>query len=103
MEENDIPGKKILIVHQFAPLMIQNRDVISANYSKVDLVHDMDGFGAPLTKFYHYEYNKLADNMPLKGFKLFYAGRRAWGYDYPLMTPEEVLSLDPQPVVIIYQ
>lgn len=101
--DHNIPGKKILIVHQFAPIMITEREVISADYLRVDLVHDMDGFGHPITKNYHYEYNKLATNMPLKGFKLFYAGARAWGYDNPLMTPSEVLALDPAPVVIIYQ
>lgn len=103
MEENNIPGKKILIVHQFMSSMIIDREVVSANYSRVDLVHDADGFGQPPTKKSEYDYNKLAVNIPLKAIKLFYPNSRGWGYDDPLMTPEEVLSLEPQPVIIIYQ
>ncbi len=42
--------------------------------------------------------------MPDKGFKLFYNfGIRGAGYDDPLLTPAEVCSLSPKPMLIIYQ
>jgi hypothetical protein len=51
-----------------------------------------------------YRANSWADNIPVKGFKLFYnSGREGAGYDHPLLTPQEVLDLDPRPYVIMYQ
>lgn len=104
LEENGIPGKKILIVHQFTPVMIRNREAIRTDFSRIDLVHDADGFGSPAVKRGEYAYNAKAENMPLKGFKLFFQRPwRNWGYDNPLLTPAEVLALEPKPVLIIYQ
>ncbi|MCD8509521.1 MAG: hypothetical protein LRY73_06305 [Bacillus sp. (in: Bacteria)] len=46
-----------------------------------------------------------ATNIPYKGFKLwyYYSDIRGVHYDDPLMTPEEVMSLDPKPGLVIYQ
>jgi hypothetical protein len=104
MIEHGIEGKKMLLVHQFNWRMIQNRERVRADFERIDLVHNADGFGPPADKRASWEYNVRATNMPLKGFKLFLP--KSWrdgGYDDPLMTPEEVFSLEPQPVVIQYQ
>jgi hypothetical protein len=104
LDENGIPGKKLLIVHQFKQSMIRARDAVHADFPRVDLVHMADGYGPPAVKGAQYDRNAEATNLSLKGFKLFFqVPFRRWGYDRPRMTPEAVLLLQPAPVVIIYQ
>ena len=103
LEDNGISGKKILVVHQFNQAMIRGREEVHP-FERVDLIHDDDGFGSPSVKRGEYAANAAAENLPLKGIKLFFERPwRDWGYDNPLMTPEEVLALKPTPVLIIYQ
>ena len=63
----------------------------------VDLVIDMDGFGGDELKIANYDLFVEQDGAEHGGFKLFYE------QDAPLMTPEEVEALQPQPDVVIYQ
>jgi hypothetical protein len=102
--ENDLPGERLLVIHQFNYAMIRNRSAVKADFSRVRLVHVMDGIGHPEMKRSSYAYNALATNIPIKGIKLFYNfGIRGAGFDDPLMTPAEVYELDPRPMVIMYQ
>ncbi len=89
-------SNKILIVHQFQYSMIENKDKIAA-VPGVQLVIDMDGWGAPDLK--RSTYDAVITQQPIQyhGVKLFYK------QDVPLMTPEEVLKLSPVPDLIIYQ
>jgi len=104
LDRQGIPGVKMLVVHQFKPSMIQGRDRVRADNERVLLVHTADGFGPPALKKNAYALNALANNMPLKGFKLFFKTTvPGAGYDNPLLTPPEVLALTPRPVLIIYQ
>jgi hypothetical protein len=104
IEENEIPGERLLVVHQFDWRMIEDRDKVEAAYKRVNLVHCADGFGNPPVKRNTYAYNALATNMPIKGFKLFYNfDIPGAGYDDPILSPEEVISLDPRPSLIMYQ
>lgn len=104
MQKNKIPGKRMLVVHQFNVVMIKNRPAVRADYDPVTLIHCMDGFGSPQLKKSTYQFNALAKNMPIKSFKLFYrSGYRGAGYDMPLMSPAEVLALKPEPFLIMYQ
>jgi hypothetical protein len=104
IDENEIPGERMLVVHQFDWRMIADRDKVETAYKQVNLVHCADGFGSPPLKRSTYAYNALATNMPLKGFKLFYNfDIPGAGYDDPLLSPEEVVSLDPRPSLIMYQ
>jgi hypothetical protein len=104
LEENGIPGDRLLVVHQFDWRMIKKRDTVETGYKQVNLVHCSDGFGSPALKRSTYAYNALAANIPIKGFKLFYNFNiPGAGYDDPLLSPEEVVSLDPRPSLIIYQ
>jgi len=99
-----IPGSKMLVVHQFRDGMIQGRERVRADYEGVILVHTADGFGAPALKKLTYAHNAQAQNMPIKGFKLFfYTDVEGAGYDDPLLSPPEVLALEPRPSLIIYQ
>lgn len=102
--EHNLPGRRMLVVHQFKPRMILNRPVIRTDFERVKLIHCADGFGNPAQKINAYRFNALATNIPLKSFKLFLKPTiEKAGWDQPLMSPEEVYSLDPRPYLIMYQ
>jgi hypothetical protein len=104
MERNGIADERMLVIHQFNSRMITSRSRVNADRARVRLIHCADGFGSPGAKRSAYDYNALATNMPLKGFKLFYNfGVPGAGYDRPLLTPAQVCALSPHPVVVIYQ
>ena len=104
LEKHRLPGERMLVIHQFHHNMIQDRIDVSAGYKRVTLVHCADGFGNPALKRNTYAYLAQAKNMPVKGFKLFYNFNiPGAGYDDPLLTPEEVINLNPRPCVIMYQ
>ncbi|MFQ3547430.1 MAG: hypothetical protein SNJ56_03760 [Termitinemataceae bacterium] len=101
---NDIPGERLLVIHQFNWKMISGREKVKTDFTRVRLVHCADGFGAPAVKRASYDFNARAANMPVKGFKLFYtSGIPGAGFDEPLLTPSQVLQLDPRPYLIMYQ
>jgi len=104
IKENNISGRRMLIIHQFNSAMIKNRRNVKSDYERVLLIHCADGFGSPQLKKESYAYNAAAKNIPLKSFKLFLKPTVAGaGYDIPLMTPVEVLKLNPRPYLIMYQ
>ncbi|MCA9970388.1 MAG: hypothetical protein KC425_09235, partial [Anaerolineales bacterium] len=89
---------RVLILHQFAEVMLPDKDAIE-DYAHVELVIDGDGVGSPGMKTYNY--NKYAQEPAFEygGFKLFPADG-----DYPVMSPQDVMTvLEPPPVIIIYQ
>jgi hypothetical protein len=89
-------GRKLLIIHQFDNRMVQQKEMI-LDYPFVDLVWDADGFGGPGAKVGDYQQYREEAGFEHGGFKLFY------NEDTPLMTPEQVLSLEPPPRLVIYQ
>ena len=102
--ENNLPGERMLVIHQFNNVMIRSRIDIRTDFNRVRLIHCADGFGPPAIKRNTYAYNALATNMPLKSFKLFYNFNiPGAGYDSPIMTPREVYALTPRPYLIMYQ
>ena len=99
VQENHLPPK-ILVVHRFTQRMVTDYRAIKP-LPEVEVVMDMDGFGAPSEKIAAYR-DFIADQpVQLTGFKLFYKNDVNWGGR--LMTPEEVLRLSPQPSYILYQ
>jgi len=104
LRDNALPGIRMLVVHQFKPAMIRDSQVVRAGFDRVVLVHTADGFGSPPLKKNTYANNARSLNMPVKGFKLFFESKVIGaGWDQPLMRPEEVLALDPMPMVVMYQ
>ncbi|MEJ5184928.1 MAG: hypothetical protein WHT81_07380 [Rectinemataceae bacterium] len=104
IKEHDIPGIRMLVVHQFADKMIQDRSRVRTDRDQVLLIHTADGFGSPSMKLATYARNAAAENMPVKGFKLFFKSEFPFaGYDQPLMTPAEVMQLNPRPSLVMYQ
>ncbi|MDR1900209.1 MAG: hypothetical protein LBQ55_09395 [Treponema sp.] len=104
LEENRLPGERMLVIHQFNWRMISGRPEVRSDFDRVRLIHCADGFGSPALKRLSYAYNAQAANMPIKAFKLFYNfDIPGAGYDEPLLTPQEVFELRPRPYLIMYQ
>lgn len=104
MVEHGIPGRRMLVVHQFKPRMISNRETVRSDFALVQLIHCADGFGSPTLKKSTYALNAAAKNIPLKSFKLFLKPMiEGAGFDEPLMSPEDVFKLNPRPYLIMYQ
>lgn len=93
--EHKLPSKMV-IVHQFEKDMIYNKDAI-APVDGVDFVLDMDGFGGPDAKLGNYNTFVKQQLIEYGGIKLFYQ------QDQPLLDPQTLVSLDPPPLVVIYQ
>lgn len=93
--EQRLPSK-ILVVHQFLPGMVKNKASVRS-YDRVELVYDADGFGMRAVKLDAWSRVITDENVQLAGIKLFYK------HDPDLMSPAEVLSLNPKPAIIIYQ
>lgn len=95
VEENGLPDK-IVLVHQFGNGIVTNKDKIKPT-EHVQVPLNFDGFGDPDIKIS--AYGKLVRDQPIQygGFKVFYKN------DDPLLTPEEVLQLDPAPAIVNYQ
>ncbi len=87
---------KVLIIHQFEPRMVRNKEQI-VDFPHVELVFDADGFGGPGAKIGDYNQYAAEPGFEYGGFKLFF------GWDFPLLTPGEVMALEPPPAIIIYQ
>jgi hypothetical protein len=88
--------RKVLVVHRFTQRMLTNYRDIGLD-ARVQLVIDMDGFGDRPLKRSVYRDFIVKEPVQYTGFKLFYKN------DRPIMTPDEVLSLSPQPLYIQYQ
>ena len=102
--ENNLPGERMLVIHQFNNKMIRDRKDVRSDFNRIRLIHCADGFGSPVLKRNTYNFNALAANIPLKAFKLFYNfGIPGAGYDNPIMSPKDVYELNPRPYIIMYQ
>jgi hypothetical protein len=89
---------KVLVVHRFTEGMLTNARRIKID-PRVQVVIDMDGFGTKALKRAIYEYVVVEEPVQFAGFKLFTKAKN----DKPMMSPQEVLQLSPQPLYIQYQ
>jgi hypothetical protein len=87
---------KVLIVHRFLPSMLTSADAIQTD-GRVQVVIDVDGYGSPEVKLSNYRTFVSDAGAAFGGMKLFYT------YDTPLLSPEDLLALEPKPDVVIYQ
>lgn len=100
VHENHL-SPKILVVHRFTQGMITNYRQIRL-HPEVQIVINMDGWGAPQLKFDTYKRYIQSEPVQFTGFKLFYKNdlKRP---PHRMLTPEELLQLQPQPIYIQYQ
>ncbi len=96
VERLDLP-EKLFVIHQFTDDMITSKELL-APQDGLAMVLNSDGFGDPLDKIAKYAelHPKRATGLAA-GFKLFYAE------DFPLMSPADVLGLEPKPDLIVYE
>lgn len=94
--------QKLLIVHQFKDFQIKNQQAIVSRPG-IALVVNVDGYGAADLKIGNYEYltGQYPEQTFGRGFKLFYEEDTRNGAE--LMSPTDVLTLEPQPDVIVYE
>jgi len=91
---------KVLIVHRFTRNGVTNYRKIQLR-PEVQIVMNMDGWGAPWLKRDSYKDYIVAEPVELTGFKLFYHNDTKKGD--ALLTPQEVLKLNPKPLYVQYQ
>jgi len=91
---------KVLIVHRFTRRMLTDAKAIKLD-PRVQVVINMDGWGQPWLKYDSYRAYVEAEPVQFTGFKLFYHNDTKKGD--PLLTPPEVLMLNPKPLYIQYQ
>lgn len=97
-KQNNLPPK-ILVVHRFTRPMVTNYKKITP-LPEVQIVMDMDGFGAQGNKLNTYKQYIANEPVQFTGFKLFYKNDSVKG---GLLTPGQLLKLSPIPVYIQYQ
>ena len=100
VREHHLPPK-VVVIHRFREDMItgDTKDIILR--PEVQLVMDMDGWGAAWLKRDSYQASIVKHPVEFAGFKLFYHNDRRGGTS--LMTPKDVLRLMPAPLYIQYQ
>lgn len=99
VQSHDLP-EKVMVYHQLTPRIVRREGQLQ-NHRGVVLVKSVDGIGARAAKLS--TYRRVSRNTPPHvhaGFKLFYDEDRASG---PLMTPQQVLALHPQPEYVLYE
>ena len=99
VKQNNLPPK-VLVVHRFTRNMLTNAKQIKLD-PRVQVVINMDGWGQPWLKYDSYRAYVEAEPVQFTGFKLFYHNDTKKGD--PILTPSEVLLLNPKPHYIQYQ
>ena len=98
--KNNLPPK-VLVIHRFTQGMIKDYKSIRIQ-PEVQLVVDMDGWGAPARKINTYKQFVFAEPLQFTGFKLFYKNDLKEP-PHRMLTPKELLALKPAPMYIQYQ
>lgn len=87
---------KVLIIHQFLQEMLPDWQNIKVKPG-VQVITCVDGFGTPGQKIDDYRMFDKEQLIQYPGMKMFYT------LDTPVMSPTNVLSLDPPPLMVMYQ
>lgn len=107
--QNHLP-RKVLIVHQWNPAVLPDKDNVKLN-PNVSLVLQSDGFGGYDNKLGDYQVFVQQDLLEYGGYKLFfnYCPDSCLAYDVDsngnaqVQSPQDVLSIFPQPLFVSYQ
>lgn len=100
VRENNLPPK-VFVVHRFTRRMVTNYKNIML-HPEVQIVMNMDGFGAPWLKYDSYRDYIHREPVQFTGFKLFYKNDQK-SPPHHMLTPPELIKLKPQPIYIQYQ
>jgi hypothetical protein len=99
VNEKKLPPK-VLVVHRFTRQMVSNSSKIKLTPG-VQVVMNMDGWGAPWLKFDSYSAYTVLEPVQFTGFKIFFHNDSKKGD--PILSAREVLHLLPRPLYIQYQ
>lgn len=91
---------KVLVIHRFTQGGVTNYKKIQLR-PDVQIVMDMDGWGPPVLKKDTYKQYIVKEPVQYTGFKLFYHNDTKNGGK--MLTPQDLLKLNPQPLYIQYQ
>ncbi len=91
---------KVLTIHRFTQNGVTNSRRIKLR-PEVQVVMNMDGWGAPHLKRSSYQDYVVSEPVQYTGFKLFFHNDTKKGD--PMLTPQQILKLKPQPIYIQYQ
>jgi hypothetical protein len=94
-EKNNLPDKLVL-VHQFTGHVLTHKDAIQPT-NNVEVAINFDGWGPAADKQALYKKYIRDEPNQYGGFKIFY------DKDVPVLTPEDVLKMDPSPAIVNYQ
>jgi hypothetical protein len=100
VRKNNLPPK-VLVVHRYTEHMVTNSQAITP-LPEVQIVMNMDGWGFKEKKINTYQQFIYKKPVQFTGFKLFYKND-ILSPGSVLMTPAELLKLNPQPIYIQYQ
>ena len=100
MTKEKLPPK-VLVVHRFTRDMLTGYKRIKLD-PRVQIVVNMDGWGPPHLKRESYRAYVWKDPVEYTGFKLFYHNDTK-KKGSTLMSPADVLALNPKPLYIQYQ
>jgi hypothetical protein len=100
VKENNLPPK-VLVVHRYTQKMITNYKNITP-LPEVQIVMHMDGWGGAAKKIGTYRNFIYSEPVQFTGFKLFYKNDILTP-GTTLMTPQDLLKLNPRPIYIQYQ
>ncbi|OGI58330.1 hypothetical protein A2727_01130 [Candidatus Nomurabacteria bacterium RIFCSPHIGHO2_01_FULL_37_110] len=100
VRENNLPPK-VLVVHRYTQKMVTNYKEIKP-LPEVEIVMNMDGWGGAAKKIGTYKNFIYPEPVQFTGFKLFYKNDTL-EQSTVLMTPSDLLKLQPQPIYIQYQ
>ena len=100
VKENNLTPK-ILIIHRYTEKMVTNYKEITP-LPEVQIVMNMDGWGGKAKKINTYQQFIYKEPVQFTGFKLFYKND-VLTPGTVLMTPNDLLKLNPQPIYIQYQ
>jgi len=100
VEARDLP-EKVMVYHQLHENIVTDEEALTPHEGVV-LVKSVDGIGSPAQKTAAWK--RLVARTPEHvglGFKLFYEEDTRGGR--PLMTPEEVMALQPTPQYVLFE
>jgi len=100
VKENNLTPK-IFIIHRYTQKMVTNYKEIKP-LPEVQIVMNMDGWGGAAQKMNTYQQFIYKEPVQFTGFKLFYKND-ILELGTVLMTPKDLLKLNPQPIYIQYQ
>lgn len=90
--------QKLLILHQFNMVMLENREQINTSRPELALVLHADGHGTPGNKME--TWNMLRRDLSPD---IWLAWKNFYDEDTPTFTPEETMNVSPRPWFVSYQ